>query len=272
MRYIKLKIIGIYKITNLINGKIYIGQSIDIYDRWYQHKYKAFDKKELAYNSAIHAAMRKYGVENFKLDILEQCTQEELDEKEQFWIANLNSLTPNGYNILPGGQGNRKAKIWTCEICGAQVSYGCNRCLIHKNNGYKAKGITCATDKPSPLELAKLVKEQGGFTQVGRLYGVADNSIRKWCKSYGIPYHTKELIEWYDAQMGITPPVLPKVKSTTRKVAQLDKDTEEVLNTFNSLAEAGRSLGVAKASHISECCKGKLKTAHGYKWRYLDSE
>ena len=46
--------IGIYKITNNINGKIYIGQSIDIKERWKQHLYKAYNKKEIGYNSAIH--------------------------------------------------------------------------------------------------------------------------------------------------------------------------------------------------------------------------
>lgn len=263
------KIIGIYKITNLINGKIYVGQSIDIYDRWYQHKYKAFHETELAYNSAIHAAFRKYGLESFKFEIIEQCDQEMLDAREQFWIKKLNSLTPNGYNILQGGQSNRMAKIWKCEICGKQVSYGCSRCLEHKENGYHAKGIVCKSDKPSPLELAKMVKELGSFEAVGRKYGITGNSIRKWCKTYNIPFHTQELKDWYDQQMGIKP---IKPTKQTKKVAQLDKETGKVLNTFNSLAEAGRSLGVVKASHISECCKGKIPSAHGYKWRYLDSE
>ena len=59
--------IGIYKITNKINNKIYIGQSIDIKERWKQHFYKAYNKKESGYNSAIHQAFRKYGYENFLL-------------------------------------------------------------------------------------------------------------------------------------------------------------------------------------------------------------
>lgn len=259
--------IGIYKITNQINGKIYVGQSINIKDRWYQHKAKAFNENEPAYNSAIHAAFRKYGIENFKFEIIEECQQSELDEKEIFWIQTLNSLTPNGYNILKGGQHNRPAKIWKCEICGQQVTSGYFRCIKHQERTFKAKGITCSEDKPSPLELARLVKEYGGFEQVGRIYNINGNSIRKWCQTYKIPYHTKELIAWYNEQIGIKPSV--KAKAQKIKVAQLDKDTLEVLNTFESLAEAGRSIGVAKASHISECCQGKLKTAHGFKWKYL---
>lgn len=96
--------IGIYKIINKINGKIYIGQSIDIEERWKQHKYKTFNANGNAYNSAIHQAFRKYGVENFEYQVIELCSVEELDTKEIYWIEKLNTLAPNGYKILPGGQ------------------------------------------------------------------------------------------------------------------------------------------------------------------------
>ena len=89
--------IGIYKIINNINGKIYVGQSIDIKERWKQHLYKAYNEKELGYNSAIHQAFRKYGYENFSFEIIEECEIEELDNKECYWIRELNTLTPNGY-------------------------------------------------------------------------------------------------------------------------------------------------------------------------------
>lgn len=89
------------------NGKYYIGQSIDIDRRWYDHKYKAFNKNDISYNSAIHSAMRKYGLENFTLSVIEECQEEDLDKKERYWINQLNSLVPNGYNILEGGQSNR---------------------------------------------------------------------------------------------------------------------------------------------------------------------
>ena len=74
--------VGIYKITNKANGKIYVGQSIDIEERWKQHRWKAFNCNEVGYHSAIHAAMRKYGLDNFAYEVLEQCAAEELDEKE----------------------------------------------------------------------------------------------------------------------------------------------------------------------------------------------
>ena len=55
----KEKICGIYKITNLINGKMYIGQAQDIYKRWYAHKYSAFKKDNKRYNVILYRAIRK---------------------------------------------------------------------------------------------------------------------------------------------------------------------------------------------------------------------
>lgn len=95
--------IGIYKITNLINGKIYIGQSVDIDKRIKDHFWKARCKKDISYNSALHSAIRKYGEQNFKYEVLEECTVDVIDERERYYIQKFKSLSPNGYNILVGG-------------------------------------------------------------------------------------------------------------------------------------------------------------------------
>ena len=90
---------AIYKITNLINGKIYIGQSIHPERRWMEHKQKAKNGKE---RHAIHLAIEKYGEENFSFEILkwtENYNREEID-----MIKKYNSLVPNGYNITGGGE------------------------------------------------------------------------------------------------------------------------------------------------------------------------
>lgn len=84
--------VGIYKIENLINHKIYIGQSIHIKRRWMEHCIPSSD-------SIISKAIHKYGKENFAFDILEECKVEELDEKEAYYIKYYNCLVPNGYNV-----------------------------------------------------------------------------------------------------------------------------------------------------------------------------
>lgn len=97
------KIGTIYKITNLINNKIYIGQTKQHYlDRWTQHKSHARTNSS---NHKLAKAIRKYGEENFFVEVVEKCSYEELDEKEIYWIKYYNSIK-EGYNIQPGGHGN----------------------------------------------------------------------------------------------------------------------------------------------------------------------
>lgn len=86
--------IGIYKIQNKINNKVYIGQSKNIYLRWYGHRCDAKVK-----DYPLYKAIRKYGIENFSFSIIEECQISELASKEDYWISFYNSYIPNGYNI-----------------------------------------------------------------------------------------------------------------------------------------------------------------------------
>lgn len=91
---------GIYKIENLINGHCYIGQSINIEERWREHR-KSINNTE-DWSRSIYQAIRKYGLENFSWEIIEECSKNELDEKETYWIDYYNSYK-NGYNQTMGG-------------------------------------------------------------------------------------------------------------------------------------------------------------------------
>ena len=105
--------VGIYKIQNLINGKIYIGQSVNIEKRWSNEKASAFDINDKAYEYPLSRAFRKYGLENFVFSIVEETSIENLDDKERYWINYYNSFF-NGYNQTLGGSAghlhNLKAK------------------------------------------------------------------------------------------------------------------------------------------------------------------
>ena len=245
--------VGIYKIVNKANNKIYVGQSIDIEERWKQHQWKAFNSNELAYNSAIHSAFRKYGLENFYYEVIEECLPEELNEREIYWIEQLQSVVPNGYNILSGGQGeSRQTRQLYCTKCGKEISR------------YSKSGL-CSSCVKLVLEIPKedlhnmLVEYEGNFTQVGKLYNLSDNAIRKKCENYDLPTHSA------DYKVDPTPK-----KPYERAVKQIDVKTGEVIQIFCSTNEAARSLGKVKGNHITEVCKGKGKTAHGYKWEYVE--
>lgn len=96
--------IGIYKIQNKINSKIYIGLSIDIENRIKVHFLRYENENSSEYNKTLYRAIRKYGKENFDIVILEECKQKELYDKEKYYILKYNSYK-NGYNETPGGEG-----------------------------------------------------------------------------------------------------------------------------------------------------------------------
>lgn len=98
----------IYKITNIINNMCYIGFDTgkeDKMNRWKTHIFCAETGKSPGHRSKIFNAMKKYGVKNFKCEIIDRAnTFKELCEKEIYWISHFNSCI-DGYNILKGGQG-----------------------------------------------------------------------------------------------------------------------------------------------------------------------
>lgn len=96
--------IGIYKFTNKINFKSYIGQSIDIEKRRKTHIQRAFCDTESnkEYNKTFYCAIRKYGIENFTFEILKICPQDELNDWEKYFIKLYDSYK-HGYNEDEGG-------------------------------------------------------------------------------------------------------------------------------------------------------------------------
>lgn len=105
--------IGIYKITNKVNNKCYIGQSVNIERRWHEHKTRA--NKEWTGNhehySILSRAIRKYGIQNFEIELIEECPAQELDKKEIYYISYFNSQVPFGYNLSAGGSQKQRTKL-----------------------------------------------------------------------------------------------------------------------------------------------------------------
>lgn len=241
--------IGIYKITNMINGKSYIGQSIHIERRWKEHCFKTN-------KSCISKAIQKYKKENFSFEILEECKIDELNQKEQYYIKKFNSIVPNGYNIdeinLETGIHNifstynkkifleivsdiRNSNLSFSEIgekynISVRMVYYINsgqyhtqedieyplRKVINYNPKYcidcgkkiSSKAIRCVKcqhklqykcEHPTREQLKKEIRENS-FVSLGKKYGVSDNAIRKWCKSYNLPFNTYEIKKYSDLE------------------------------------------------------------------------
>lgn len=101
----KDKVCGIYKITNLKTNEVYIGQSVDVRDRWNQHCKCGLGIDTPARNK-LYQSMLKYGLENFAFQLLEKCEPSELDEREKYYIEAYNSVD-FGLNTSSGNNGGK---------------------------------------------------------------------------------------------------------------------------------------------------------------------
>ena len=99
----------IYKITNLQNNKIYIGKTTTcIQERFSKHIYEANTPNTKGYTFILHKAFRKYGINNFNIEQIEEIDNSLLNDREIYWINFYNSTIPNGYNMTFGGEGSTK--------------------------------------------------------------------------------------------------------------------------------------------------------------------
>lgn len=130
-------------IMNNIGGKIYIGQSKNIFARWSKHIRESYI--EPYDNSILHKAIRKNDISNFWFKILELCDEDELDDKEKFYI-NLYESTKDNYNISPGGSGgsmpgskNHNSKLTEHEVYEIRERYKNLERKLEVYQDYKSK-------------------------------------------------------------------------------------------------------------------------------------
>lgn len=144
-----------------------------------------------------------------------------------------------------------------CSKCGAKLASKTKTGLCHK--------CACETrrvvERPSAEELYQLLKDnKGNFSFVSKMFGMSDNAVKKWCKTYGIPSHSRDYWE----------PKEEKEKSNSsqpKPVAKLDLITDEVLEIYPSIEEAQR---VNHIFHIGQVCSRQRGSAGGFRWRYID--
>lgn len=120
--------IGIYKITNKLNGHCYIGQSKDINKRWNNHKAASGNPKDASYDYPLYRAFRKYGIDNFTFEILEECQISELNEREKFHILN-NSSEYNqtifvNYEAVPQKLNKNQVKEIQSLLLKGEIAHG----------------------------------------------------------------------------------------------------------------------------------------------------
>lgn len=141
----------IYKITNKLNNKIYIGMTKRTLEQRKADHLKAYkDQNKRDYNYKIYKAFRKYGIDNFEFSVVEQCKDNELGEKEKYYINKFNTIL-DGYNEALGGEGK---PLWTDKQIEA--------CKILYENGWLLKEISDLF-KSNPSTVGRKLKEKYGI-------------------------------------------------------------------------------------------------------------
>ena len=121
----------IYKIINNINSKVYVGQTNGTLSRrWSLHK-----QMHKTHSFVLYRAMRKYGIEHFTMELIEECDDNLLDEREKYWINYYDSYN-NGYNMTLGGTGggNNHSKYEEAIITIVTDYYGNISCLSERKS------------------------------------------------------------------------------------------------------------------------------------------
>lgn len=217
----------IYKFTNKINKKSYIGQSVNPEKRKMEHIYGRKNKQ----NTYFDKALKKYGIENFDFEIIDCANStKNIDELEKKYIIFYNSLKPNGYNILKGGreqQGSWNSKpIDEYDLDGNYLNTyeSANYYENFINKEYNASGIRYSCTKK---------------------------------------VHYKDRIFRFKGEEKPKPYNKP-LPNHISKIYQRDINGS-IIKEFYSITEASRQTGISRTSIVG-CANGYYKTAGGYLW------
>jgi group I intron endonuclease len=164
------KIVGIYKITNLKNNKVYVGSAVNINGRFKTHKRLLKNNKH--FNNHLQYSFNKYGLDNFKYEIIEITTLEELYDKETFWINKFNSNNPKyGYN----------KRIVVNSNLGIKLSDETRRKLSESHLGHKRSSDTNQKIIESQYKKICQFTKKGEFIQV---FGSLQDAAKSLNKNY----------------------------------------------------------------------------------------
>lgn len=150
---------GIYCIENIITHKKYIGQSINIKDRWSKHKSEL--NHQTHDNDYLQKAWNKYGENNFKFYIIERCNIEDLNEKEIYYIEYYNTLNRNhGYNLKSGGQCNGSQ---VTDYVKEKLSKALKKTYANNEEIREMRRKAALAQWSNPEIKAKILKENNGM-------------------------------------------------------------------------------------------------------------
>lgn len=283
----------IYKATNKINEKSYVGQTVDYRSRVWQHQ-RCYEKE----NCKFHDAIKEFGFDNFDWEILKTCeNKKEADQSERYYIEYYNSYR-DGYNENKGGVGGHNAVPVVCLslngefvkrydsaadaekdgfnnvnviLCCKNKLYTCKKHLFMFEEDYLKHGAKKYTKPESKCSKpviqcdmnGNFINEFRSVQQAARETGSSRTSISgvltgKYKSANGFIFTYKENFPIKNLEEH-------QHKKKGRKVAQINPKTGLIIKIFDRISDAGRELGVNyKAIH--KVVDMPDRTAYGYKW------
>ena len=253
----------IYMYTNKINGKGYAGQTNDFNRRYKEHIDAMINKNNDEYNKPIHCALRKYGLDNFDVEILKENlnTQCLLNLYECYYIKKFDLLCKNGkgYNISDGGSnGNPFAGKTEEEM--EEIRQNMSEAHKDKKHSEETKQKMSETRKGENHPMyGKKLSEETKQKQSEAKKGIKLSEEHKQKQS--------------EAKKGKTNPMYGRTGTNhprAKCVAQYDLD-DNLIRIWDYAKQASEELGINHGS-ICSCCKGKYKSAGGFIWKYHEEE
>lgn len=273
---------GIYCITNLVNGKKYIGQSVNIKRRWYQ-------ERKGKVNKYLLGAFEKYGLENFSFEVLEECSREELNLKEKEYIALFETTDrEKGYNLTTGGEHFKVVNI-------IPMSEETRKKISESKKGQPfseehKRNLKIARNKRPPL--SEETKRKISESQKGKI--IPEETRRKISEAkkgkkltetqmeavkkhadfvrgktyeelYGEEKAEEKKQKMRESQLGKKMSEEAKRKITEKSFKRKVKCSNGKI--YNSIREAAKDTNNLP-SNIVEVCKGRQKTSHGLVYEY----
>lgn len=246
-----IDIIGIYMIKNKTTNKVYIGQSIDINNRWIRHKSELNNNKHT--NSHLQHAWNKYGESDFLFEIIKECEEYELNDLEVFYIQQYDSIN-TGYNLCEGGNGIRGYKHSIEEIEKMRMVQNPKTILqIDKN--------------------LNIVSKWFGSSHIEKTLSYSRRNIEQCCNmkyghktAYGYFWfyeddYNNHNIDW-DYYLSER-----KTEKEGKHIVQKD-DYGNIISIFSSIMEAHRVTKINRQG-IQYCLQGKQKKTKGFIFEYI---